>query len=111
MTIAARIKKSRDQKGFSQSKLAEMVKVTRSSCSHWEQGLTTPSIENLSALARVLEVRFEWLATGRGEMMFSIDHSGEGERESLAGQKELLTLFHGLSNSQREAILNLLREI
>jgi len=70
MSIAERIRLVRKQKGWSQAKLAELVGVCKSACSQWEQGVTTPSVENLSRLAIVLDVYFEWLATGRGEMVY-----------------------------------------
>ncbi len=70
MSIAARILSSRKQKKLTQDKLAMLIGVSKSACGQWEHGLTSPSVENLSRLAIVLEVQFEWLATGRGERDF-----------------------------------------
>jgi len=40
------------------------------SCGQWESGLSLPSVEKLSKLAVLLEIRFEWLTAGRGEMEY-----------------------------------------
>ncbi len=53
---------------MTQLQLVSKVGVTKSACGQWERGVTTPNVENLSRLAIILNVRFEWLATGRGEM-------------------------------------------
>lgn len=54
---------------FSQEALAAKLGVKRSAVSNWEAvGGASPSGVNLERLAAVLEVSFEWLATGRGEM-------------------------------------------
>ena len=67
MSIAARIRKARIEAGFSQSHLAELMRVTRSACSQWEQpGGTAPRGSRLERLATVLGVTVEWIATGTG---------------------------------------------
>lgn len=66
--IGQRIKSARKLRQRSQKWLAEEVGVTQSSVSEWETGKSGLTVENLSALAKVLDVNFEWLATGRGEM-------------------------------------------
>jgi len=72
MSIAERILFSRKQKKFTQDELAKLIGVSKSACGQWERGLTTPSVENLSRLAIVLEVQFEWLATGRGNKIIKV---------------------------------------
>jgi bacteriophage CI repressor helix-turn-helix domain len=66
--IGQRIKSARKLRQRSQKWLAEEVGVTQSSVSEWETGKSGLSTANLSSLAEVLDVNFEWLATGRGEM-------------------------------------------
>jgi len=65
--MAERIYLCRKQKKITQEALAEQIGVTKAACGQWERGLTSPSVENLSKLALVFDVYFEWLATGRGE--------------------------------------------
>ncbi|MBT4328782.1 MAG: helix-turn-helix domain-containing protein [Gammaproteobacteria bacterium] len=73
MDLADRISNTRKSKGLSQSQLATIIGVSRGACGQWETGYSTPSSQNLRKLATVLEVHFEWLATGRGnnEMSFN----------------------------------------
>jgi len=71
MSIATRIRFLRKQKDLSQAGLAKLVGVTKGACGQWERGTTSPSIENLAKLAIVLDVYFEWLATGRGDMKYN----------------------------------------
>ena len=47
-----------------------MLGVSRGACGQWERGITVPSVMNLSKLAWHLNVYFEWLATGRGEIEY-----------------------------------------
>jgi len=68
MSIGTRIRHARKQKKLTQLQLADMIHVSKSACGQWERGRTSPTIENLSHLAISLEVNFEWLATGRGDM-------------------------------------------
>lgn len=65
-SISVRIKDARKLKKLTQAQVAEELGVTTSAVSQWEQGATEPSISNLEKLSRLLDVTFEWLATGRG---------------------------------------------
>lgn len=66
MSISVRIREAREKNGLSQAELAVAVGVTRGACGHWEQGKSSPSLDNLAKIAIALGVHFEWLATGRG---------------------------------------------
>lgn len=74
--IGQRIKSARKLRQRSQKWLAEEVGVTQSSVSEWETGKSGLTVENLSALAKVLDVNFEWLATGRVEDSLSDGATG-----------------------------------
>lgn len=66
-SIAIRIREARKLRNYSQKQLADAVNITDSAISQYETGQTEPTIKNLSSIAVVLDVSFEWLATGRGE--------------------------------------------
>jgi transcriptional regulator with XRE-family HTH domain len=54
---------------MSQQALAEALGVTRSAVSNWESsGSARPATDRLAMLASALQVSFEWVATGRGDM-------------------------------------------
>jgi transcriptional regulator with XRE-family HTH domain len=57
---------------MSQQVLARALGVTRSAVSYWEStNAARPATGRLIMLARALQVSFEWIATGRGEMQLS----------------------------------------
>ena len=69
MKSHARIRMARRHMRLSQEGLAKAVGVRRSAVSHWEAPLgKVPTVTNLSKIAEVTNVQFEWLATGRGTM-------------------------------------------
>lgn len=63
-----RIKQARQERGWSQAELARRMSVTQPSVAEWESGRKAPNMKNLVRLAKLLDVGFEWLSTGRGEM-------------------------------------------
>ena len=67
-----RLKEYRELRGFSQTKLAEMLGLSRSLISMYENGERKPSFESLEAIADILNVSFN-------------DLMGVGEREYLYG--------------------------
>jgi transcriptional regulator with XRE-family HTH domain len=76
MELSERIRRSRRHLGVTQSELARLMRVDRSSVSHWESGKrNSPDHRRLASLARLCNVSFEWLATGRGEMVLERDSS------------------------------------
>jgi transcriptional regulator with XRE-family HTH domain len=116
MTINDRLKQAREDRSLSQEQLAELVGVTRGACGQWERGITAPSTENLASTACALGVHFEWLATGRGEMIFGNEQGQNTEISAIDSdieidQKELISLFYNLPSKKRSAVLELLRSI
>ena len=66
MTIGQRICELRKEKGYSQEYVAERLDVTRQAVSKWETDLSAPDTYNLIALAELLGVSVEYIATGKG---------------------------------------------
>lgn len=67
LSMSDRIRAARTAAGLSQSQLALQTGVKRSAVAQWERKEgTTPSVSHLARIAVVFQVRFEWLATGRG---------------------------------------------
>ncbi|MBR3805596.1 MAG: helix-turn-helix transcriptional regulator [Clostridia bacterium] len=67
MTLGERLKMYRRQTGLSQEKIAEMLGVSRQAVTKWELGQTTPSSDNLIALANLYDVSLDELI-GKNEM-------------------------------------------
>ncbi len=64
MKLANRISRLRKEKKLSQEFVADTLNVSRQAVSKWENGLSAPDTENLIALAKLLEVDVDFLATG-----------------------------------------------
>ena len=69
-----RIRQARRHARLSQQELATRIGVHRSAVAQWEKpDGSHPTVENLARLAITAAVNFEWLATGRGRMIYSSD--------------------------------------
>ena len=83
MTLGERLKIYRTQKGLSQEKIAEMLHVSRQAVTKWESDQTTPSSDNLIALANLYDVSLDELigkneneiVSAEGEKRFSPKHN------------------------------------
>ena len=71
LAMSDRIRAARTSAGMSQTQLAVETGVKRSAVAQWERrGGTHPSVSHLAHIAVSTRVRFEWLATGRGQRQF-----------------------------------------
>ncbi len=70
MKLTERIRRSRRKAGCTQQALAEQLGVNRSAVANWESvGGSSPSSDHLQRLAKACDVSYEWLATGRGDII------------------------------------------
>lgn len=67
MTLGQRFLLAREAKRLTQSELARRLGVTRNAVSMWERDESHPKSETMQKAAIILDVGFDWLATGRGE--------------------------------------------
>lgn len=96
-----------------------MFGVTRSAVSQWESDQTRPSTSKLSELSKVLNVSYEWLASGRGSKKLQEINS---DREAIKvedsigdyiGQAEILddlfNIIRRMPANKQLALWNLLK--
>ena len=115
-SIANRITQARKNRGLSQARLAERMRISRGACGHWERGKASPSTAHLTKLAEILNIRFEWLATGKGSMenTLMIEESKPAAYSvNIQDQetREVAERYFRLSKKKRQIILELLREL
>jgi len=109
-----RIKSARKAMGWSQAELARRMFVTQPSIADWESGRKAPHTKNLARLAILLGVNFEWLTTGRGEMLSS---NSQNARETTPDdwirpeERRLLREYARLKPKQRTALLEFLEAL
>lgn len=116
MDMNDRISLARKEAGFNKSELARSLNVTPTSCSSWElptgnRNNSRPSVGNLGRLALILNVRFEWLATGRGPM--SLTPTAASQQKVPLSESDraesLLSLYRMLPAGQRTSMLDFIR--
>ena len=61
MELGEKLKKSRNNKGFSQTNVAEHLNISRQSISKWENGNSYPDLDNLVRLSEYYEVSIDEL--------------------------------------------------
>ncbi|MBS0463071.1 MAG: helix-turn-helix transcriptional regulator [Proteobacteria bacterium] len=115
-TSAMRIRRARLSAQLSQTDMADKVRVTRSAVAQWERDTgTRPSVENLTRVATVTHVHFEWLATGRGPMKASDSHQAAALTISECAHDELESrLLHAirrLSAIKRSAVVQMVEAL
>lgn len=106
MNLTTRILCSRKDSKLSQQALADLIGVSRSALAQWETSMSRPSLDNLRKMAEVLEVSFEWLATGRGNQYLSGSDDVISDSEvdgAIIGQ------LHRMNLMKKRAILNVMR--
>lgn len=82
MDIKDRIKERREAVGLSQQALGEAVGVTRGAVAQWEAGNNDPTLDKIQGLAQALKCSSEWLLTGTGVVMGTIEPIRLGERQA-----------------------------
>lgn len=103
-----RIRARRKEMNLTQRALAKIVKVAHVTISQWETGDSEPGGKNLFALSTALQCSPTWILYGDTD-------KAPGEPEESPQQlddreKELLTLFTALPESEKEVHLKNLRE-
>lgn len=89
------LKKLRNDKGISQDALGEALGISRQSVSKWEQGNSTPDIDNIGKLAEFYGVSIDSIV--KGEAQDQVQSEEEKKAEAI---NELIDEFEG--NTQFE---------
>ena len=97
MTVGEKIKEARRQCGLSQQQLAEKMLVSRSAVAKWEAGNGLPDVDNVKALAQLLNVSIDYLL-------------GEGEAAETTVLREAYQLPDGTSGTKRKKKDRIVRE-
>lgn len=107
MTIGERIKKKRNEKGFSLRELAGKVDLSASFLSQIEQGKASPSIENLKKIANYLEVKVSYLIEEEDEALGSFHIKKEDRKyvESIDSKTSIALLTSSKIEKNMEPIV------
>lgn len=97
MTVGEKIKEARRQCGLSQQQLAEKMLVSRSAVAKWEAGNGLPDVDNIKALAQLLNVSIDYLL-------------GEGGAAETTVLREAYQLPEGAPGTKRKKKDRIVRE-
>ena len=65
-SFPSKLKKARQNTGFTQAEIEKEIKIPRSTLANWEIGRTQPDIESLGILADFYGVSVDWLIGTKG---------------------------------------------
>ncbi len=91
--IGNRIRKYREDRKLSQKQLAELIGVSNSRVSNWEQGINRPDADILAELCRALQVSPSELL----DVHLSDEEITEQERKVLQAYREKTELQHAVN--------------
>ncbi|MBU3875476.1 helix-turn-helix domain-containing protein [Faecalicatena sp. AGMB00832] len=97
MRFAAMLKELREEKGITQSELADQLGITRSTVAGYETKGKQPDYERLIEIARFFDVSVDYLLTGYEYYPISIEGS---PKHSL---KRLLKVYASLSKVSQDS--------
>lgn len=106
MDIGKRIQVSREEMGFSQKRLAEIMGISAARLSMWETGKREPSAESLKMLSKALHVSVDYLIDNypmlpdEEEGPISLDVA----RTYTAEERKMMADFRGLDSFGRNAV-------
>ena len=106
-----RIRQAREATGMTQAEMGRRLEITRSGVSQWENERTAPTTRNISAIAVLLDVSWEWLTTGRegvGDDPVVRGSYREGVRLN-AEERELIERFRSASAERRRLAVEMLK--
>ena len=72
MTFGEKLKEVRKKTGLTQEELAELIGISRAAVAKWETDKGLPDIENLKAIARLLDVSIDYLLDDGGTIDLSV---------------------------------------
>lgn len=72
MTFGEKLREARKNTGLSQEELAERIGVSRAAVAKWETGKGLPDIDNLKAIAGLLDVSIDYLLDDGSTLDFSV---------------------------------------
>ena len=117
MKLTERVRTARRKAGLSQEALAAQLGIKRSAIANWEcaegGGLT---VGNMIKLAKISQVAFEWLATGRGPMTLAHDPlldtpAVDADLIDDPQERRLVQAYRSASGRMRIALLELVEEM
>jgi transcriptional regulator with XRE-family HTH domain len=97
MSLSTKIRRLREQKGWSQMDIAHRLDISQAAYNKWEAGQTKPTMENLQKLAEVFDVDFVDLIQAQVPNIDMSNAKFENSSQSLIFESTINTINHSSS--------------
>lgn len=94
-----RIKELRNSRGMTQTELAKVMTVTRSSVNAWEMGISIPTAAKLVELSLFFHVTTDYILGLEKREILSLDELSGEQKEILY---DLMAYFQRINNPEKE---------
>jgi len=101
MMLAEKLKKCRLEKQYSQGDVADQLNISRQAISKWENGWTTPDLDNLKLLSQLYDISIDELLnesitdfSKTNELLNTIEHNVEKKNSAISNE---VLIFMSLS--------------
>lgn len=85
MNLAEKLKKARENAGFSQMDIAEKLNISRQAISKWENGWTSPDIDNLIILSDLYHISLDELLKDEKKKDANLENREEQNEKKVFG--------------------------
>lgn len=112
-TLANNLKKYRNQSGYTQQQIADLLGIDRSTYSYYETGKSLPDIKNISKLLKILDVSYNELLESNENLDLVGDIVSKDSYISSLTEDEnkLLVNYRNLSFSDRKKCLSFISNL
>lgn len=103
MTLGKRIQAARKKANLTQKQVGAALGITDAAVSEWERDESSPEIERLAKLVRVLKTTANWLVDGKGDPPGPDDPETLLERLTPAARRQAIRLLRMLAEDDSAA--------
>jgi phage repressor protein C with HTH and peptisase S24 domain len=96
-TFAKRLSSARNERGMSQTELAEAINAAQSTVASWERGKNEPDLKTIARLGRVVQKPPEWLAFAVSDASQDLALVPEVDTRAPSGPGGLMDVYAGES--------------
>lgn len=108
MTLGDRLRRAREQKGFTQVGVSRKLGINNKTLSGYEKNIGTPSPETLAKLADLYEVSIDYLVKGEHVIVTNND---ELELDEILDQFKQQLAKRNLTDEDKKKILDTVSEV
>ena len=102
--INERLRELRIKSGYTQSQIAKILNIDRSTYSYYEIGKTMPDVSSLLTLAKIFNISISELLADESNPKMMKELSGSGIRMDYISRKKNISHIYELSSTEQELV-------